>query len=489
MNRLGPRRRRSELEPASIVATGAYIPLLRLSRDAIAQAWGRTSLGGERAVANHDEDSVTMAVEAAADCLTETDRSTIDAVHFASTTVPYKEKQSAALLAAALDLRPDIATADFGNSLRAGTNALLAAFNAVRAGAATSILVVAADCRLGYPRSDQEQSFGDAAAAVLVRKERDGAMLAASSSSFHTMMDVWRKAEDTFVRTWEDRWIQTEAWMPAVTRALNTALERAGIAPRAVDRLVLSGGSPATQSRFVKSLGLSAERWQDGLASTVGDAGAAHALLGLSAALHTVPPGGTAAVVAYGDGADALVLRVGDRRVSVGRRGVQGFLSSKMALPTYQRFLSARNLVELVPGEPFRLYPSATTSWREEPSALRCRASRCRRCNTTAFPIQRVCHTCRSKDEFDEVRLSDHRGKVYTYSVDTLAGRGDDPTIVQTVVEMDGSKARVYGLMTDCDPWQVSIGMPVELTFRRLYEGAGFHNYFWKCRPVRGGSQ
>jgi hypothetical protein len=27
--------------------------------------------------------------------------------------------------------------------------------------------------------------------------------------------------------------------------------------------------------------------------------------------------------------------------------------------------------------------------------------------------------------------------------------------------------------------------MPVELTFRRLYEGAGMYNYFWKCRPIR----
>ena len=34
---------------------------------------------------------------------------------------------------------------------------------------------------------------------------------------------------------------------------------------------------------------------------------------------------------------------------------------------------------------------------------------------------------------------------------------------------------------------EVRIDMPLELTFRRLYEGAGFHNYFWKCRPIRGG--
>jgi 3-hydroxy-3-methylglutaryl CoA synthase len=52
-----------------ISSYGAYIPAFRLSRDLMAKAWGRGSIGGERSVANNDEDSATMAVEAAFDCL------------------------------------------------------------------------------------------------------------------------------------------------------------------------------------------------------------------------------------------------------------------------------------------------------------------------------------------------------------------------------------------------------------------------------------
>jgi len=26
--------------------------------------------------------------------------------------------------------------------------------------------------------------------------------------------------------------------------------------------------------------------------------------------------------------------------------------------------------------------------------------------------------------------------------------------------------------------------MPLELTFRRIHEGGGFNNYFWKARPA-----
>ncbi len=75
---------------AGIVSYGAYLPYFRLTRDTMAKAWGSRSSGGERTVANHDEDSLTMAMEAATDCLRGRDRSKIDGLFFASTTSPYK---------------------------------------------------------------------------------------------------------------------------------------------------------------------------------------------------------------------------------------------------------------------------------------------------------------------------------------------------------------------------------------------------------------
>ena len=58
-----------------IVAYGAYVPRLRLDRAAVfkAHSWFNPGLRGlakgERSMANWDEDVVTMAVEAARDCL------------------------------------------------------------------------------------------------------------------------------------------------------------------------------------------------------------------------------------------------------------------------------------------------------------------------------------------------------------------------------------------------------------------------------------
>ena len=130
---------------AGITCFGAYVPFFRLGRDAIAQAWGRDSLGGERSVANNDEDTVTMAVEAAFDCLRWVERDKVDGLFFASTTAPYKEKQCSTLVAAVADIESEIVTADYANCLRAGTTALRSALNAVSAGGAANVLVTAAD--------------------------------------------------------------------------------------------------------------------------------------------------------------------------------------------------------------------------------------------------------------------------------------------------------------------------------------------------------
>ena len=43
---------------------------------------------------------------------------------------------------------------------------------------------------------------------------------------------------------------------------------------------------------------------------------------------------------------------------------------------------------------------------------------------------------------------------------------------------------RFYGQLTDCDPATVAFEMPVELCFRRIHDGEGIMNYFWKFRPA-----
>jgi len=82
----------------------------------------------------------------------------------------------------------------------------------------------------------------------------------------------------------------------------------------------------------------------------------------------------------------------------------------------------------------------------------------------------------------DIERLADVRGAVATFTVDHLAA-SPSPPVVGIVVDFDGG-GRYRCQMTDVDPDAVEIGMPVEMTFRRIDTALGVHNYFWKARPA-----
>ncbi len=474
---------------AGIVSYGAYLPLWRLSRDAVAEAWQSTSTGGERSVANSDEDPVTMASEAAVDCLAGLQREKIDGLYFASTSSPYKEKECSTLVAMAADLRPDIITADFGNSLRAATEALRAASDAVISGSARQVLVTASDCRIGYPRSNFEQTFGDAAAALLISDTAKPAVLVEGTYSVsNELYDVWRLDKDTYVQSWEDRFVIERGYTENMEKAISGLLRKKALSVKDITKAVLYAPTSRAQQGLARRLGFDIKtQLQDLLISNVGITGCAHALLMLVAALEEARAGDRILMASYGSGCDAFLLSVTEEIAGVqgNRRGVKVHLNSRKPFPSYARYLSYRGLLEPQPGEPFRLFPAATTSWRERNWAIRMHGSRCKNCGTVTFPIERVCYNCRSKDNFEEVRLSDRRARVFTFTLDNLAGRSDDPTIPQIGVEFDCERTRAYLPMTDCDPSDVKVDMPVEMTFRRLYEGAGMYNYFWKCRPIR----
>jgi 3-hydroxy-3-methylglutaryl CoA synthase len=438
-------------------------------------------------VANHDEDSVTMAAEAAFHCLEGVERHQVEGLYFASTTSPYREKQCSSLLAAVLDLSGELITADYANSLRAGTTALRAAMSAVDSGAARSVLVAAADCRLGFPQSEQEQSFGDAAAAVLVGNTGIIAEVEGACSVWDEITDVWRTDKDHFVRSWEDRWVVGYGYQRNMHRAVSGLLRKYELTPQGFSKAVFYAPDARSHRDLAQNLGFDVKtQLQDPLFAAVGNSGAAHPLLLLAAALEEARPGDRLILAGYGNGSDAFILRVTPEIERVNKQWrLKDYLAVKGMLPSYERYLLFRQLLESAP-ELFNVDAAATVIWRTRNWVYNLHGSRCKRCGLVSFPIDRVCYGCQAKDEFEEVRLSDRKGRVFTYSLDNLAG-GPDVPLVQTIVESEEGGARIYCLMTDVDPQEVKVGMPVEMTFRRFREARGFYNYFWKCRPVRGG--
>ncbi|KYZ75476.1 hypothetical protein AXX12_12215 [Anaerosporomusa subterranea] len=470
-----------------ITSMGAYVPYYRISRTTIASAWERGALKGERSIANNDEDSLTMAVEAATNCLHDVNKQSVDVLYFASTTAPYAEKSSSGLIATVCDLQTAVSTADFSNCLKAGATALQAATNAVKAQAAKQAMVVAADCRISYPKSDQEQLFGDAAAALVIGSENVIAEIEFSATVNSEIIDVWRLAGEQYVHTAEERFAIEKGYTQSMTQVIRDILRKSGLNPKDISKVVLSSPGLKENVNLAKKMGFGETQIQDSAMLQVGNCGTAQPLLMLIAALEDAKPGDRILLAAYGNGADAFIFRVTENIVRMTpANGLKRYLTTKNLFSSYNRYLSFRELVEPVQGEPFRLFPSNAAYWRDQKSILRFYGSKCNNCGTSIFPINRICDTCGSKDNYEEKRFADRQGKVFTYSVDKLAGRSDDPVVIQTVVE-DDAGVRYYLLMTDYDQAEVRVGLDVEFTFRKIYEGANYINYFWKCRPVRNG--
>jgi len=467
---------------AGITSYGAYVPLWRLSREAIMKG-----LRGEKAVRNFDEDSTTMAVAAAIDCLKGRDREAMDGLFFASTTAPYKEKQIATTIAAAADLRRDIITADFSNSLRSGTAALRAALDAVRAGTAKQVLVVAADCRMGAPGTDFEQNCGDGAAALLIGDSDVAVDIEAWHSISNELHDIWRRDDDDFIRSWEDRFIYSRGYVDTVTQTVSALLQECDIGPNDFTRTIFSAPTARVHGEISRRLELDPKtQVQEHLFDVMGNTGTAYPLMLLVAALEETKPGDRLLLTSYGNGSDALALRVTDQIKKIkDRRGMKGHLAPKRIVDDYRIYLQWRELLtfEAQPTPPGG-YISSSAQWRDRSQIFALHGLKCRGCGGIHYPPQRVCPKCRTKDQFDEVRLSDKRGKIYTFSADNLCSRREAPRVT-AIIDFEGG-GRMATLMTDRVLEEIEVGMSVEMSFRKLASQDGIHNYFWKSIPLRG---
>lgn len=452
-----------------ITSYSIYIPRRRMRRENIAAAWGAPPMPGCKAVMNFDEDSLTMA-QAAAWPLAQAGGA--GSLSFASTTSPYWQRSSASLIAAACDLSPQTATADFAASLRAGTTALRAALDAVAAGSVETALVTAADCRDGAPESPEEMLFGDAAAAIAVGSENLAAELVAVVSRSDDFPDEWRRDTDAHVRSFASKYSLTRGYTDHVVAAGRALFEKTGIHPDRIARAAVTSPDGRSHLAVAKALGIPAARVEDVRAADIGNTGAAMPLLLLAQALDRAQPGDLVLAIAYGDGADAFLFR------ALVRRGGPNQDSPTMEYSTYQVYRKLRDYRRAAAGS---TEISNVLLRREESQNVRLHASLCPQCATLQFPIAKVCGSCHYHGVLAEKPL-ERRGRLFTFTKDFLYDAPVQPTVM-AVVDLEGG-GRFLCQMTDIDPAAVEIGMPVELVLRRMREGAGDHYYYWKCRPA-----
>ena len=466
-----------------ITSFEAYIPAYRLSRDEISRAWGTRSMGGERAVAKYDEDSLTMGVAATLGCMKRGGQP-VDGLFFASTTLPYKEKQAAAITAAAADLPREARTGDFTDSLRAATIAMHSAADAVKSGTAQNIIVAASDCRMGGGKGQFEQLFGEGAGALAIGKENVIASIEGSHSVFNELLDMWRVEGDPFTHAWEERFIIAEGYLKTMQQVISKIMEKYRLRAKDFSKVVYYAPDRRSHSRLARGLGFDLQaQIQDPLFDSIGNTGTAALPVMLAAALDEARAGDLILVANYGDGADALILKVTENIKGFDReQKVMEHLGRKIPI-SYERYLDWRDLVPLQEfARPESRPPSITCLWRESKSVLAFYGTKCKACGTPQYPPQRVCANCQCKDQFEAYKFSERKGEIFTYTLDYLTSNKESPAVV-AMVDFEGG-GRVMCEVTECEPSEIKVGMAVEMCFRKLGQEGGIRNYFWKARPV-----
>lgn len=457
-----------------ILAYGAYVPVGRLDRSAIAATLGQPAGRGPRSVASHDEDSTTLAVEA---CRVALRRAPVnpEAVLLSTVTPTYLDRTNAAAVHAALALDPSCAAYDLGGASRSATGTLRMAL-----GSATPTLVVAADVRTGLPGSGDESAGGDAAAAFLVGDGPVLAELVGSATATLEALDRWRVPGESASRQWEDRFAEF-GQVPLAEEAAERALKDAGLARGDVTAVVVAGLHERSCARLAKSLGAT----PSAVTATVGNPGAAQPGLLLVEALDTLSAGQHVLLVHVADGVDAFVFRA---TAELERARTWQPLAQTVTVGTrpvaYPSFLTWRGMLDREPPRrPDPDPPSPPVSARHQAWKHGFVAGVCTRCGTRHLPAGQTCMSCGSAEPMEPVRLADTRGTVVTCTVDRLA-YSLNPPVVAAVIDVDGG-GRFQTEIADCDPSTVGIGSRVEMTFRRFFLARnGIANYFWKARPV-----
>lgn len=370
-----------------------------------------------RSVSAPDEDALTLAVDAALP-IVEAHRvsgGAMSGASFASIVPPAPGKSCASIAGAACDLPLERARSiDFAGTPRAGVQALIAAWERLAADPfCADVLITASDVREG------------AAAVALIagRKDPIAEILGVHSVSASTL---------------EDPGSFTDSMRAAIAGALTSAR----VQPSDVARFAIGAPSAADAIALLEATRVDPAKLAPLFHDRFGDTGCAQPLLSLACSLESMRPGEVVVLAAWGDGADAVVLRATD---------------------ALARHASPRTVAAQLEGSFVAALASGTAT--AGGPGLRLAGSKCRRCAAVQFPPAPVCAVC-GQEGSDPIRLSrlghtaaaEHDGRVL---VDLAGGGRLDVAITGSDVRLDA-------------------GTPVTLALRR-----GAAGYVWKARPNR----
>jgi hydroxymethylglutaryl-CoA synthase len=312
-----------------ILTYGVYIPRYRIKVQEIARVWGGNAediTGGlgvyEKSVPDMDEDTATIAVEAARHALArrKVDPEEIGAVYVGSESHPYAVKPTACTVGEAIGATPHMTAADFEFACKAGTAAIQTCMGLVQSGIVPIGLAIGSDVAQGAPGDALEYTAAAGGAAFLIGNNDPIAVIHRTCSFTTDTPDFWRREYEHYPRH-AGRFTGEPSYFKHVLGATKGILERAKKTPKDFTYVVLHQPNGKFPVNAAKALGFTKEQYETGLlVPKLGNTYSGSSPIGLTAILDVAKPGDKVLMVSYGSGAgsDAFIYTVTDEI-----RGVQ----------------------------------------------------------------------------------------------------------------------------------------------------------------------
>ena len=304
-----------------IAGYGVSIPMYRIPHREIADIWGRGGRAmppNEKSVAGPDEDTATLAVEAALNALARSgiEPKSLGAIYVGTESKVYAVKPTSTIVAEVIGATPTLTAADFEFACKAGTEAMVAVFGLVESGKITAGMAIGADIARGRPSDELEYTAGAGAAAFIISNEKNGliAKLEGHVSYVTDTPDFWRREGDYFPMH-AYRFTGKPAYFHHITSSVKMLLNELGLKPSDFKYISLHQPNTKFPLKAAKMLGFSIDQIEPALLNPViGNAYAGSSLIGFASILDIAEPGDRLLLASFGSGAgsDAMSFVVTD---------------------------------------------------------------------------------------------------------------------------------------------------------------------------------
>jgi hydroxymethylglutaryl-CoA synthase len=302
------------LNSVGIVGYGVCVPKYRIKAGEIARVWGeegdriKKSLGiQEKSVPDVDEDSATLAVEAARNAIgfSGLDPAAIGAVYVGSESHPYAVKPTATIVAEAIGATPELTAADLEFACKAGTAGIQICMGMVASGMIRYGLAIGADTSQGRPGDALEYTASAGAAAFLIGGEKSEfvAQIEETYSFTTDTPDFWRRQLAEFP-SHGGRFTGAPAYFRHVMGATQGLFEKTSTRASDYDYFVFHQPNGKFPLEVAKKMGIDPEKVKPGLFTPViGNTYSGASPIGLAGVLDIAKPGQRILLTSFGSGA------------------------------------------------------------------------------------------------------------------------------------------------------------------------------------------